>query len=73
MTSPLVLAGQPKDQSALEVLAKVDPLARAARAEAPAKTERTQPPVDYPQNNAWSRNLPGGREFGLSAVAQDTL
>ena len=64
MTSPLVLAAQPKDQAAPEVLAKVEPAARAARAEAPPKKRvtRTQPPVDYRQNHAWSRD----RDYGLS-------
>jgi hypothetical protein len=60
MTSPLVLAAAPKAQSAPEVLAKVEPAARAARAEAPPKKKRVtrtqQPPVDYRQNHAWSRD-----------------
>jgi hypothetical protein len=59
MTSPLVLAAAPKAQSAPEVLAKVEPAARAARAEAPPKKKRVtrrQPQVDYRQNNAWSRD-----------------
>jgi hypothetical protein len=71
MTSPLVLAAQPKDQSVPEALAKVDLAARAARAEASPTKKRvtlTQPPVEYRQNNAWSRNLPGAREFGLSGT-----
>jgi hypothetical protein len=70
MTSPLVLAAQPKDLPAPEVLAKVEPAARAARAEALIKerVSRTQPPVEYRQNDvsvAISRP-PAGREFGLS-------
>jgi hypothetical protein len=58
MTSPLVLATAPKAQSAPEVLAKIEPAARAARAEAPPKKKRVtgrQPPVDYPQNHTWSQ------------------
>ena len=59
MTSPLVLAAAPKAQSAPEVLAKVEPAARAARAESPPKKKRVtrkQPPDDYRQNQAWSRD-----------------
>jgi hypothetical protein len=59
MTSPLVLAAQPKVHAAPEVLAKVEPAARAARAEAPPKKKRVirkQPPDDYRQNQAWSRD-----------------
>jgi len=71
MTSPLVLAAQPKAQSVPEVLAKVEPAARAARAEAPPKKKRVtrtqQPPVDYRQNHAWSRDRDhapfGGERF----------
>jgi hypothetical protein len=71
MTSPLVLAAAPKAQSAPEVLAKVEPAARAARAEAPPKKKRVtrtqQPPVDYRQNHAWSRDRDhapfGGERF----------
>jgi hypothetical protein len=58
MTSQAVLAAQPS-----EALAKVDPAARAARAEAPPtkkRLTRMQPPVEYRQNNA--------REFGLSGI-----
>jgi hypothetical protein len=54
MTSPLVLAAAPKAQSAPEVLAKVEPAARAARAEATPKKKRVtrrQPPDDYRQNH----------------------
>ena len=51
--------------------AEVDPAARAARAEAPPtkkRVTRTQPPVEYRQNNASVAisRPPGGREFGLS-------
>ena len=59
MTSPLVLAAQPKVHAAPGVLAKVEPAARAARAEAPPKKKRVirkQPPDDYRQNQAWSRD-----------------
>ena len=68
MTSPLVLAAAPKAQSAPEVLAKVEPAALAARAEAPKKKRVTgrQPPVDNRQKHVWSQHLPGSREFGLS-------
>jgi hypothetical protein len=66
MTSPLVLAAQPKAQSVPEVLAKVEPAALAARAEAPKKRVGRQPPVDNRQNQTWSQHLPGSREFGLS-------
>jgi hypothetical protein len=68
MMSPLVLAAQPKAQSVPEVLAKVEPAALAARAEAPKKKRVTgrQPPVDNRQKHVWSQHLPGSREFGLS-------
>ena len=68
MTSPLVLAAQPKAQSVPEVLAKVEPAALAARAEAPPRkcVTGTQPPVYHRQNQTWSQHLPGSREFGLS-------
>jgi hypothetical protein len=78
MTSPLVLAAQPKHQSAPEVQAKTEPAsppmaashsreALAARAEARPTKRRvtpTLPPIEYRQNNA----SPGGREFGLSGT-----
>ena len=69
MTSPLVLAAQPKAQSVPKVLAKVEPAALAARAEAPPRKKRVtgrQPPVDNRQKHVWSQHLPGSREFGLS-------
>jgi hypothetical protein len=67
MTSPLVLAAQPKAQSVPEVLAKVEPAALAARAEAPKKrVTGGQPPVGNRQKHTWSQHLPGSREFGLS-------
>jgi len=68
MTSPLVLAAQPKAQSVPEVLAKVEPAARATWAEAPKKKRVTsrQQPVDNRQKHIWSQHLPGTREFGLS-------
>jgi hypothetical protein len=69
MTSPLVLAAQPKAQSVPEVLAKVEPAALAARAEAPPRKKRVtgkQPPVDNRQKHTRLQHLPGSREFGLS-------
>ena len=67
MTSPLVLAAQPKAQSVPEVLANVEPAALAARAEAPPRKKRvTGTPVDNRQKHTWSQHLPGSREFGLS-------
>jgi hypothetical protein len=79
MTSPLVLAAQPKDQSPSEALAKSavtdqkqmaarhsrEALAARAEASPPKKrVTRLQPPVEYRQNNA----PPQGREFGLSGT-----
>ena len=65
MTSDLVRATLPKSQAASEDdLAKVKPAARTARAEAPPtkkRVTRTQPPVEYRENNTKSY-----REFGLS-------
>ena len=66
MTSPLVLAAQPKAQSVPEVLANVEPAALAAMAEAPPRKKRvTGSPVDNLQKHTWSQHLPGSREFGL--------
>jgi hypothetical protein len=45
MTSQAVLAAQPP-----EALAKLDPTARAARAEAEPKKKRSQQPFNYQQN-----------------------
>ena len=72
MTSPLVLAAAPKAQSAPEVVAKVEPTARAARVEARPKKKRVtsrQPPDDYRQSNGSSRDrypgpFGGGSFFG---------
>ena len=72
MTSPLVLAAAPKAQSAPEVVAKVEPEARAARVEATPKKKRVtsrQPPDDYRQSHGWSRDryagpFGGGTFFG---------
>lgn len=72
MTSPLVLAAAPKVQSAPEVVAKVEPAARAARVEATHKKKRVtsrQPPDDYRQSYGWSRDryagpFGGGTFFG---------
>jgi len=65
MASDLVRAAMPKSQAASDDdLAKVKPAARAARAEGPPtkkRVTRTQPPVEYRQNNTRSY-----REFGLS-------
>jgi hypothetical protein len=69
MESDLVRAAMPKAQSAPED-DLVNPAARAARAEAPPEKKRvtrTQPPVEYRQNNTGSHS-PGGREFGLSGT-----
>ena len=71
MMSPLVPAAGPKAQSAPEV-AKVDPVARAAKAEATPKKKRVtsrQPPDDFRQNHGWSQDrypgpFEGGRFFG---------
>ena len=72
MTSPLVLAAAPKAQSAPEVVAKVEPAARAARVEATHKKKRVtsrQPRDDYRQSYGWSRDrnagpFGGGTFFG---------
>src|SRR5262249_20443731 len=58
-----VLAAQPKDPPAPDVAAKIEPAARAARAEVrPKGIIHTQVPV-YRQYNASSH-----REFGLSGL-----
>jgi hypothetical protein len=59
--SQAVLAAQPKDLPALDVPTKIEPAARAARAEV-RPTKRVTHTV-YRQNNASSR-----REFGLSGL-----
>ena len=72
MTSPLVLAAAPKVQSAPEVVAKAEPAARAAKAEATHKKKRVihgQPRDDYRQSYGWSRDsypgsFGGGKFFG---------
>jgi hypothetical protein len=72
MMSPLVLAAAPKAQSAPEVVAKVEPAARAARAEATHKKKRVthrQPRDDYRQSYGWSQDrypgsFGGGTFFG---------
>ena len=71
MMSPLVLAAAPKVQSAPEVVAKVEPAARAARTEATHKKKRVtyrQPRDDYRQSYGWSRDsygsFGGGTFFG---------
>lgn len=71
-TSPLVLAAAAKAQSAPEVLAKVEPAARAAREKATPKKKRVtrrQAPDNYRQNRAWSQDryagpFGGGAFFG---------
>ena len=65
VTSEPVHAAQPRAQVAPEHPVTIEPAALAARAEAPPKKRvtRTQPPVEYRQNNASSH-----REFGLSGL-----
>src|SRR5262249_61244227 len=53
MTSPAVLAAQPK--SAPEALAKIGSVARAARAEAPPKDKRVTQPIHYQQTSLFDR------------------
>ena len=60
----IVHAAQPRARVAPEDPVGIEPAAQAARAEAPPtkkRVTRTQPPVEYRQNNASSH-----REFGLS-------
>jgi hypothetical protein len=61
MTSQAVLAAQPKDPPALDDPTKIEPAARAARAEVRPTKRVTHP--QYRQNNASSH-----REFGLSGL-----
>jgi hypothetical protein len=66
VTSEPVHAAQPTAQVAPEPPKRIEPAALAARAEAPPtkkRVTRTQPPVEYRQNNASSH-----REFGLSGL-----
>ena len=66
VTSEPVHAAQPRAQVAPEHPMRIEPAALAARAEAPPtkkRVTRTQPPVEYRQNNASSH-----REFGLSGL-----
>src|SRR5262245_26596916 len=66
MTSETVRAAQSKAPPAPGGLAKIEPAARAARAEVRPTKKRatdTQPPVEYRQHNA-----PSYREFGLSGT-----
>jgi hypothetical protein len=58
MTSPAVLAAQPKAEP--KVLETIEPLARAARAEAPPERNRVTPPMDYRQNRVVDRFSIGG-------------
>ena len=59
MTSPAVLAAQPKAEP--KVLETIEPLARAAWAEAPPERNRVTPPMDYRQNRAVDRFSIGGQ------------
>ena len=66
VTSEPVHAAQPRAQVAPEHPMRIEPAARAARAEAPLtkkRVTRTRPPVEHRQNNASSH-----REFGLSGL-----
>jgi hypothetical protein len=53
MTSPAVLAAQPK--SAPDALAKIGSVARTARAEAPPKDKRVTQPIHYQQTSLFNR------------------
>lgn len=55
MTSPPVLAAQPKPEP--DVLEKIGPAARAARAEAPPKNRRVTQPLDRWQNHYQKNQL----------------
>jgi hypothetical protein len=57
MSSKAALAAQPSD-----ALAKIDPAARAARAEAPAKKKRVTQRPDYYQRNDPVDRLSAGRQ-----------
>jgi hypothetical protein len=61
MTSQGVLAAQPNEPPALDVPTKIEPAARAARAEVRPTKQITH--TQYRQNNASSH-----REFGLSGL-----
>ena len=66
VTSEPVHASQPRAQVAPEPPMRIEPAARAARAEAPRtkkQVTRTQPPVEYRRSNVSSH-----REFGLSGL-----
>jgi len=66
ITSEPVYAAQPRAEVAPERPMRIEPAALAVRAEAShtkKRVTRTQPPVEYRQNNASSR-----REFGLSGL-----
>ena len=54
MTSPAVLAAQPKSEP--EVLEKIGPAARAARAEAPPRNNRVTRPTGHRQNHDHQTN-----------------
>jgi hypothetical protein len=53
MTSQAILAAQPKSE--LGALEKIEPAARAARAEAPPKTNHIRRPAASPQNRLFDR------------------
>ena len=55
MTSPPVLAAQPKPEP--DALEKIGPAARAARAEAPPKNRRVTQPIDHRQNHYQKNQL----------------
>ena len=55
ITSPPVLAAQPKPEP--DVLEKIGPAARAARAEAPPKKRRATQPIDHRQNHCQKNQL----------------
>ena len=55
MTSPPVIAAQPKPEP--DVLEKIGPAARAARAEAPPKNRRVTQPIDRWQNHYQKNQL----------------
>jgi hypothetical protein len=66
VTSEPVHAAQPRARVALEHPKRIEPAALVARAAAPPtkkRVTRTQPSVEYRQNNASSH-----REFGLSGL-----
>ena len=55
MTSPAVLAAQPRSEP--DILDKLGPAARAARAEAPSKNNRLTQPTGHRQNHDQTNQL----------------